>query len=211
MVANAMSYIRNHGLSDNLLFMGDLNLSRSSEQAYINLTYTYDGERYFYDPINREGNWNNNSSFKDVHTQSTHSGNTDCFSSGGLDDRFDFIMSSSSILNGENGIQMIDGSYKALGNDGQHYNKSITDAPTNNSAPSDIINALYGMSDHLPVLAKLKVDATLSINEVPNNIVAVKFPNPNTGRFDLEISLKDTRIFKYPFLICLGDYNIISN
>jgi len=38
MVANAMSYIRNHGLSDNLLFMGDLNLYRSSEQAYINLT-----------------------------------------------------------------------------------------------------------------------------------------------------------------------------
>lgn len=192
MVANAISYIRTHDLTDNLLFMGDLNLYTSSEQAYVNLTYTYNGERYFYDPINREGSWNNNSSFKDVHTQSTHSGNTDCFSSGGLDDRFDFIMASSSILNGNEGIQMINGTYEALGNDGQHYNKSIIDAPVNTSAPSDIIDALYGMSDHLPVLAKLKVDAALGIDEASDNIVAIKFANPNTGHFNLDISLEKT-------------------
>jgi len=196
MVANVINYIRIHELSDNLLFMGDFNLYSSSEQAYINMTYTYNGTRYFYDPVNREGHWNNNSSFEDVHTQSTHSGNTDCFSSGGLDDRFDFIMASSSVLNGNKGIHMINDSYHALGNDGQHFNKNITDEPENTSAPADIIDALYGMSDHLPVLTQLKVDASLGIESQNQNIVAVRFPNPNNGHFNMEISLKDVKDFQ---------------
>lgn len=191
MVANAISYIRNHNLSGNMLFMGDLNLYTNSEQAYINLTYTYDGERYFYDPISREGNWHNNSSFKDVHTQSTHSGSTDCYSSGGLDDRFDFILASASVLDGNDGVQLVEGSYEALGNDGQHFNGSITDAPVNTSAPQEIIDALYGMSDHLPVLAKIKVDAALGTGEIPDNIVAIRFANPNNGKLRVGISLEE--------------------
>jgi exonuclease III len=196
MVTDAMDYIRTNDLSDNLLFMGDLNLYTSSEEAYSKLTDTYSGERYFYDPIDREGNWNNNSSYKDVHTQSTHANNVDCFSYGGLDDRFDFILASSDILSGNSGAQMINNSYEALGNDGQHFNKRITDSPTNTSAPADIINALYGMSDHLPVLAKIKVDASLSIKEWNNPIAAIKFKNPNKGSFNLQINLEEVQTIK---------------
>lgn len=191
MVANAISYIRSHDLSDNLLFMGDFNLYSSSEQAYINLTYTYNGERYFYDPVNREGSWNNNASFQDVHTQSTHSDYADCFSSGGLDDRFDFIMASSSVLNGTDGVQMLIDTYRALGNDGQHFNMNITDAPVNNSAPEEVINALFNMSDHLPVLAQLKIDGALGIQEQNQNITAIKFPNPSTANLSFEVSLEE--------------------
>lgn len=205
MVTNAMSYIRIHDLPENLLFMGDFNLYTSSEQAYVNLTYTYNGARYFYDPVNREGNWNNNSAFKDVHTQSTHSEFGDCFSSGGLDDRFDFILASSSVLNGNNSVQMIEGSYHALGNDGQHFNKSINDEPENTSAPSEIIDALYGMSDHLPVLTQLKVDATLGVDAKPQNITAVRFTNPNNGRFNLDIALEN------PSDINLAIYDLFGN
>jgi endonuclease/exonuclease/phosphatase family metal-dependent hydrolase len=190
MVANVISYIRTHDLSENLLFMGDFNLYTSSEQAYINMTYTYNGIRYFYDPLNREGNWNNNSSFSDVHTQSTHGNNVDCFSSGGLDDRFDFIMATEAVLEGSHGIKMVPGSYQALGNDNQHFNKSITDDPLNTSAPSDIIEALYGMSDHLPVLTKLEFDAALGLDDQNSNITAIRFANPNSGHFSFEIALE---------------------
>jgi len=191
MVSSAMTYIRLHELPENLFFMGDLNVYKSTEQAYINLTYTYNGERYFYDPIDREGSWNNNAAFKDVHTQSTHANNVDCFSYGGLDDRFDFIMASSSVLDGSHGVKMIEGSYEVLGNDGQHFNNSITDSPTNTSAPSNIIDALYSMSDHLPILAKLRVDGSVGIEEESNNITGIKFENPNSGSFRFHISMEN--------------------
>ncbi len=49
-------------------------------------------EYRFYDPINRVGDWHNNPSYADIHTQSTHTVYNNCASTGGMDDRFDFIM-----------------------------------------------------------------------------------------------------------------------
>ena len=75
---------------------GDLNVYTSNEQGYQNLITG--GSNPLNDPINRPGNWNNNSSFDDVHTQSTRSGGSyDCGSTGGLDDRFDQILVSLSV------------------------------------------------------------------------------------------------------------------
>jgi hypothetical protein len=193
MVATAMTYIRTHNLPENMMFMGDLNLYNSEEQAYTNLTYNYSGKRYFFDPINREGYWNNNASFSDVHTQSTHSGHTDCFSSGGLDDRFDLIMASESLLNGSDKILMLTDTYQALGNDGQHYNMNINDSPTNTSAPGQVIDALYGMSDHLPVLVKLKVDASLGVDERTSSVHSIRFANPNDGIIDFTLGLDENQ------------------
>ncbi|MFT5822666.1 MAG: hypothetical protein ACI8ZM_003922 [Crocinitomix sp.] len=51
----------------------------------------------------------------------------------------------------------IDGSYRAIGQDGLHYNDALIDPPTNTSEPSDIISALYHMSDHLPVYLEIEV------------------------------------------------------
>lgn len=211
MVSNAISYLRLGNDDENLLFIGDLNLYSSNEQAYINLTYSYEGKQYFFDPINREGNWNNNSNFKDVHTQSTHAGNTDCFSSGGLDDRFDFIMTSSAILDGSYGIQILPESYKALGNDAQHYNNNINDAPTNTSAPSEIIDALFGMSDHLPVLAKLRVEASLGLDDNENAIGSIIFPNPNNGNFSFEILPKKYLHLRIKIIDVLGRIRYIQD
>jgi len=187
MVASAMTYIRTHDLPENMLFMGDLNLYTSSEQAYTNLTYTYSGTRYFYDPIDQEGDWNNNYSYRHVHTQSTHANNTNCFSSGGLDDRFDFIMATESLLEGTNKMKLLTDTYQPLGNDGEHFNGSITDSPTNTSAPSHVINALYGMSDHLPVLVKLEVDAVLGINDYVSNInsIQLRYLNPQSLQYTI--------------------------
>jgi len=191
MVSTAMTYIRTHDLPINMLFMGDLNLYTAQEQAYKNLTYTYDGVQYFYDPIDTEGNWNNNYSFKNVHTQSTHAGGSSCAAGGGLDDRFDFIMSSESLLEGLRGMQLLTDTYTAFGNDGQHFNKNINDLPTNTSAPSNVIDALYGASDHLPILVKINVNAALNKVDDISNIASIQFQNPCNNILKLKIHLKE--------------------
>lgn len=211
MVATAMTYIRTHNLPGNLLFMGDFNIYTSAEQAYINLTYTYNGMRYFYDPINREGDWNNNSSFKDVHTQSTHGHQTDCFSSGGMDDRFDWIMASESLLNGTEDVLLMVDSYEALGNDGQHFNKSINDEPENTSAPEEVIDALYEMSDHLPVLVKLKIDASLGMEEVAGNISSIRFANPSRGKLNYRMQLEEPQNTRLEIFDVFGRSNYVEN
>jgi endonuclease/exonuclease/phosphatase family metal-dependent hydrolase len=196
MVSTAMTYIRTHELPANMLFMGDFNLYTSEEQAYQNFIYSYNGTRYFYDPLNREGHWNNNSSFKDIHTQSTHAANVDCFSYGGLDDRFDFILASESMLSGSEHMKLLTNTYHVLGNDGQHFNKGIIDSPTNTSAPSDIINALYNMSDHMPVLTKILVDASLGVHENKTAITAIQFKNPTTENFHFTLRLEKAQAIK---------------
>jgi hypothetical protein len=137
------------------ILTGDFNLYTASEQAWINLTQPQDTtfER-FHDPVQQEGSWQDNSLFKAVHTQSTRSSSNGCFSSGGLDDRFDFILMNETLKFSSPFYSYIPGSYKTPGNDGNHLNQSIN-AGTNSSAPSIIIQALYDASDHLPVMMKL--------------------------------------------------------
>ena len=192
MVSTTMTYIRTHDLPENMLFMGDLNVYTNQEQAYKNLIHTYNGSRYFYDPINTEGSWNNNYAFREVHTQSTHTGGG-CAAGGGLDDRFDFIMSTESLLEGLRGMQLLTDTYTALGNDGEHFNKSLNDLPSNTSVPSDIVNALYGASDHLPVLVKINVDAALNKTDDISNVASIQFQNPCSNTLNLKIQLKQVQ------------------
>ena len=211
MVSTAMTYIRTHDLPENMLFMGDLNVYTHNEQAYINLLYNYSGTQYFFDPIDRPGDWNNNYSFKDVHTQSTHSQNTACFSHGGMDDRFDFILASGPLLQGNNGMKFLVNTYEALGNDGQHYNKSVNSSPTNTSAPSSVINALYNMSDHLPVLSKLKVDATLGLEENLSSISSLRFENPSIGDMQLKIQMRTAQNIKIEIYNSFGQLVLVQH
>ncbi len=213
MVSSAMSYIRTHNLPENMLFMGDFNVYDNEEQAYKNLIYSYNGVQYFFDPIEREGHWNNNFNFKDVHTQSTHSVNTACFSHGGLDDRFDFIMASSSLLQSDNDLYLLSDTYQALGNDGQHFNKSINDSPNNSSAPSQIIDALFDMSDHLPILSQLRVDASLGIDEELSNFSAIRFANPCSEVMRLQLQLKKVQAIEISIFNLYGKqvYSVTEN
>ena len=105
--------------------------------------------------INTPGNWNNSSSFANVHTQSTRtSASYDCGSSGGSDDRFDQILVSSNVLTGNDNVRYVNGSYDALGNDGNHFNTNLLAAPVNTQYPDSVVKALYYMSDHLPVVLR---------------------------------------------------------
>ena len=150
MVQALMSRLNNWGVSDNYVLCGDFNVYTSSEPAYqLLLNYSNTAVR-FYDPIDTPGDWNNTYNFRHVHTQSTRTSG-DCFATGGMDDRFDFIMVSSQILNGFDNVKALPETYKALGQDGNRYNGTII-SPTNTAVPQNVASALYNMSDHLPVL-----------------------------------------------------------
>jgi len=149
---------------ENVILGGDFNLYASTEPAFN--TILNGGNVKLLDPINTPGAWNNNSSFAHVHTQSTRSGSIgDGGSFGGMDDRFDFIFFNNDLPTGAKGLTYVPNSYTALGNDGNHFNKSINASPTNTSAPSNVIDALYYMSDHLPIIIKAYVAANVGVEE----------------------------------------------
>lgn len=161
--ASLMNYLNALNPTGNYFVMGDFNLYTSTETAYQNLVAHANSNIRFYDPVSRPGNWNNNSDFSDVHTQSTHTADNGCAASGGLDDRFDFILTGMNVLTGQKGVKYIAGTYKALAQDGNHFNKSLIDAPTISSVPDSIVQALYNNSDHLPVRMDILIDRSTGI------------------------------------------------
>lgn len=191
-----MDYLDNINASGNYIFSGDFNVYSSSEQAFQNLLFDPNWDIRFYDPINTLGAWNNNSYFSDAHTQSTHTSG-DCFSSGGMDDRFDFILISDEIKNGTDKIDYINGSYISLGQDGNHFNKSLIASPINNSVPNDVLEALYNMSDHLPVVMDLLVEKDLGINDLKSFGLSLSFQNPAKDNIELKIKSEKNEILDF--------------
>jgi len=158
-VVQLMSRLESVGEYGNYCLSGDFNLYGASEDAYQYLIHYPNSLYKFYDPIDVEGEWNNNYSYRNVHTQSTHNDDNDCASGGGLDDRFDFILVSSPVFYGSRKVSCLTESYHAVGNDGNHFNKSIN-YPANQDVPSVVADALYNMSDHLPVIMDLSIDVS---------------------------------------------------
>ena len=143
--------------AENIFFGGDLNLYTHDEPAYQALIN--DGVYILNDPL-PAGNWHTEF-YKDYHTQSTRTVSFGGGSTGGLDDRFDFILFSDDVIDGTNRVEYIENSCEAFGNDGNHYNDSLTRPPLNPYIPDSVTYALYYMSDHLPVICDLKVEATV--------------------------------------------------
>ena len=146
---------------------GDFNIysnSASTEPAFNMLTGESDnnGGRLF-DPIDRIGNWHNNSSFSDVHTQSPRTTSFGGGANGGMDDRFDWLFVSESILNNQSRMVYIDDSYTAFGNDGNHFNDAINSG-NNFSVSEQIADALHDASDHLPVYMDVWFDDLVFID-----------------------------------------------
>ena len=182
----AMDYVNQHYPTDNVLIMGDFNMYSSNESGYRLLTQTYSNpDICFMDPVANlggVGEWNNNEQFKNFHTQSTHSYSDECFSSSGLDDRFDFILIADEIAFSYNHLRYVQGSYHAVGNDGQHFNMSINQG-YNSAVPADVVEALYDASDHLPVTMKISTDLTIGIDESEMPCLSATIaPNPASGQ-----------------------------
>ena len=97
MVEQLTSYISTLDANSYVLFAGDLNLYTSNDITFDKLTNPSE-HIPLVDPINRLGDWNNNSSFVDIFTQSTRTQSGLGGASGGFDDRFDFILTSGTKL-----------------------------------------------------------------------------------------------------------------
>ncbi len=177
MTTNAINYLKMHKQAGNYLIMGDFNTYSSSEACYQDLIDLSNGAFRFFDPVNKAGNWSGNSSFAQVHTQSVTTASNGCLSGGGMDDRFDHIMVTSQLINGTLGLTYVPGSYRAVGQDGKHFNKSITDSPANTSVPAGVLTALVSNSDHLPVRMNLVYN-----DGSPGAIAELPFFS-NTGSF----------------------------
>ena len=176
------------------LFMmcGDFNLYSSFEPAYQHLLSLGDNPNgRLLDPINRPGQWNNGVSFAEIHTQSPRTASFGGGATGGMDDRFDFILSSAAWMDTA-GAYVIPATYHTYGNDGLHFNQAVNDG-TNQAVPDSVADALHGCADHLPVI----VDVVLRGNGTPvaplppvvtSLNVMHAYPNPFNGQINLDIT-----------------------
>lgn len=187
-IQRLLNHLNQNYQPGNFLILGDFNVYTSSEEAFKKLISPTSTFRFF-DPIEMIGSWHNNSYFAAVHTQSTHE-YSGCAAGGGMDDRFDFIMISERIKNASENIAYHPDSYQAIGQDGKHFNKAINDYPTNTSVPPDVLDALYRMSDHLPVAMQILIGRDVGVEEYPSFISDFRIINPVREEIEILIGSK---------------------
>ncbi len=137
-----------------VIYAGDMNLYHSEEPAYAHFLSPGPGQAF--DPLGTEP-WNctEDPSAAVKHTQSPRCVQSCALTGGCMNDRFDFQLMTDELLDGV-GIDYLPGSYRALGNDGQHCEIAINEGDnfyygdvTRSNALAD---ALHDASDHLPVV-----------------------------------------------------------
>ncbi len=170
-----------------VLIAGDYNIYSSSEAAY-QLLLNAGNAIQLQDPIDAPGSWHDNASFSYLHTQSTRTSQINGDGAGGgMDDRFDIILASANMFDPQGSIRYVDESYEAMGNTGNCFNQRLIDC-TGGSIPSDVVYAMYQMSDHLPV--KMELDVYLpEITGVSNIDKLASMVGSNLVRDRLEIQL----------------------
>lgn len=157
MAQAVVDFVNENNITEPCLLTGDLNLQNFMEPAWQLLAASASGSTPLTDPLGMEGYWHTNPDFASVHTQSTHIASNGCVSGGGIDDRFDFILVSPGMLEAEAPVAYIHDSYVIAGQDGQRFDGSVLDPP-NYSAPQVVLQAIYQLSDHMPVMVKLGIE-----------------------------------------------------
>jgi len=132
---------------EEFIICGDMNFYTNEELAYQKFMAEEEVNiGRCEDTTDQVGEWHDNPDYAEIHTQSPRSG-----SNGGMDDRFDFVITSFGI-NNSSGIEYVENSLTPFGNDGLHFNMGINDG-TNYVVSGEIADALVSASDHIPVYA----------------------------------------------------------
>jgi hypothetical protein len=153
------NYLDGRAHAENILIGGDFNFYGSdTEPGWTTILSV--GDVVMRDPINTPGHWSNDISFAAIHTQSPRVVPFDGGATGGLDDRFDFIFTSEDLFTYSNGAKYIEGSYRAVGQDGLHFNQSLVSGPLNEQEPMEILTCLQNMSDHLPIYMEIELQTS---------------------------------------------------
>jgi endonuclease/exonuclease/phosphatase family metal-dependent hydrolase len=204
MVNDFVAYLETLPNDRNVVFGGDLNIYTSSEPAFQELIDT-NNNITFVDPADRVGSWHNNINYIDVFTQSTRTQNGLGGATGGFDDRFDFILTSENMLTNTDLFYVPD-SYQVYGNNANSncYNGEINTANCDGSEFNFTIrDALYYMSDHLPVTLELQTPEALSL-ETPTYFNGIKFVGSNVVSEQLQLKITNSAIDNLTIYNTLG-------
>lgn len=210
MVQQFTNYLQQIPANSYVIFGGDFNLYRSSESGYQEILDPTNAI-VLVDPINSPGTWSGNASFQNIHTQSPLTTNSHFRTSGGswegitggMDDRFDFLMISQNMTN-NGSLHYVTDTYASYGNNGNCYNLDINNTDCTGIYSQELRNSLHNMSDHLPVVMKLESNYTLSIeqNQLQNFI---QFTSSNVANNEIHIKLSDNFLqTKYQIINQLG-------
>jgi endonuclease/exonuclease/phosphatase family metal-dependent hydrolase len=168
---NLRDYLNGLDYDAHFFVLGDFNFYNSDEGGFQRLTESQtENNGQLFDPIDEIGYWHNNNAFAEVHTQSPRGGNY-----GGMDDRFDFILASNSVLV-YSSLNYVEESYVSVGNDGNHFNQAINYG-SNDAVPASVADALVDASDHLPVYLEMEFVSEVGADE--NIIVTEIMQNPS--------------------------------
>ena len=151
----------------NLVIMGDFNLRKTNEQCYQVLTNNAEKNYCLVDPpfaidkkVSYPANWDKHperfASFLTTSTRRKEKEPNTCGTGGGAKGWYDHILISPTMAGSAGYYHYIPGSYHTVGNDGRRIEASVNDTP-NNSAPAEVLNALFQMSNKYPVMLELGV------------------------------------------------------
>jgi hypothetical protein len=148
----------------NIIVGGDTNIYDGTEGAYLRLTESQaNNVGRSFDYLAMSAPWHVNPANAPYYTQCPcNACSVTGQSGGGLDDRFDLLLTSASLQDGS-GMDYVSGSYTPFGNDGLHYNNDVNGAPTNTAVSAAVANALHDAADHLPVMITLQLPAKYSV------------------------------------------------
>ncbi|TYA57335.1 T9SS type A sorting domain-containing protein [Formosa maritima] len=221
MVQDLTTYLNSFPTDSQVMLAGDLNVYTNSEPAFQELIDNTN-QIVFNDPANRIGSWHNNINYVDVFTQSTRTQTGLGGTTGGMDDRFDYILTSTNMLSNSD-IYYVADSYRSFGNNDNLncYNSEIKDDDcAGTEFSSEIRNALYYFSDHLPVTLQLETNETLlnipsyyleSLQIIGTNIIEnkleIKINNLSQHTKKLNIYSTLGQVVK---TVPLGSTNVIS-
>ena len=193
-----------------VIFAGDFNLYTSNEKAYIKATTTTTTAIKMKDPmgpgvlcvpfpetdppggdVSWSANpeifyyWHDNPDFQYLHTQNPR------VTGGGMDDRFDFMLTSENILNQNSSLSLIPNSYKPFGNNGNCLNKDITDTTCDGFYSPTLRNHLKNASDHIPVVMELNFKS-ISLSDNNYAYTSLSFKSSNVSTTDIALSVAES-------------------
>ena len=188
------------GVGVRAFYSGDMNFYTRTESGYQ--AFIAAGNGAAFDPLGTADWTGASNAWK--HTQSPRDILADGLIGGGMDDRFDMMLPTAQLMDGA-GIAFITGSYRAVGNDGNHYNLAVNSG-TNSYFPAELSRSatlatnLFNAADHIPVLMDLQVPAwnTAVLGTVPTRVVQggtatvpVRVANDAPGDSDLGVDALD--------------------
>ena len=144
-----------------VVLLGDFNFYSNNEEGYAALLAP--GAGAVADPLG-SGSWSGGGNAL-KHTQSPRDVSGGGLVGGAMDDRFDFQLLSPALSDGD-GLDLIAGTYRSVGNDGNHFDVAINDGnnayfPGEIARSNALADALFDASDHLPVATDLRLPGVL--------------------------------------------------